>query len=322
MGYDINRFEDNVDEELICPICSFILEDPVQAPDCEHAFCNACINQWLKHQSICPIDRAHIQPIDLKPVPRILKNLLSKLRLKCDHAPYGCNTTVRLENLNSHLQECEFNPKKPIICTIGCNMFIAKDELKNHNCIRELKKIIDDQQTKINHLSNEMVKQKTDVENELRILKNFASRYFRVNSSNTGNMSLNVTGSTSLNLTDDDDIVRWSATLPIAKVTRWGGIISTPDAVLQAVIKRALIENGCPQSILPELMNNAHERHWPVGLSTLETRQLNRNHYVNFVCKRVPNKQAVLILAADNKDMPNHLIVEPGIILIFAHGVE
>ena len=30
MGYDINRFEDNVDEELICPICSFILEDPVQ----------------------------------------------------------------------------------------------------------------------------------------------------------------------------------------------------------------------------------------------------------------------------------------------------
>ncbi len=30
MGYDINRFEKNVDEELICPICSFILEDPVQ----------------------------------------------------------------------------------------------------------------------------------------------------------------------------------------------------------------------------------------------------------------------------------------------------
>ncbi len=123
-------------------------------------------------------------------------------------------------------------------------------------------------------------------------------------------------------MTDDDDIVRWSATLPIAKVTRWGGIISTPDAVLQTVIKRALIESGCPQSILSELMNNAHERNWPPGLSTLETRQLNRNHYVNFVCKRVPNKQAVLILAVDNRDMPNHLIVEPGIILIFAHGVE
>lgn len=30
MGYDLNRFEGEVDEELVCPICSFILEDPVQ----------------------------------------------------------------------------------------------------------------------------------------------------------------------------------------------------------------------------------------------------------------------------------------------------
>jgi E3 ubiquitin-protein ligase NRDP1 len=40
------------------------------------------------------------------------------------------------------------------------------------------------------------------------------------------------------------------------------------------------------------------------------------------VCKRIPNKQAVLILACDNKHMPNHLVVEPGVVLIFAHGVE
>ena len=78
MGYDSNRFEGDVDEELLCPICSFILEDAVQAPDCEHAFCRLCITQWLKLQSVCPVDRACIQPHDLKPVPRILKNLLSK----------------------------------------------------------------------------------------------------------------------------------------------------------------------------------------------------------------------------------------------------
>ncbi len=99
MGFDTNRFEDTVDEELICAICSFILEDPVQvslfililyvtvrfnafefkkAPKCEHAFCSLCISHWLKHQSICPIDRTPIEEKDLKPVPRILKNLLSK----------------------------------------------------------------------------------------------------------------------------------------------------------------------------------------------------------------------------------------------------
>ena len=62
------------------------------------------------------------------------------------------------------------------------------------------------------------------------------------------------------------------------------------------MIKRALSDNGCPVSIINELMENAHERRWPPGLSTLETRQINRNHYVNFVCKRVPNKQAVLVI--------------------------
>ena len=46
-------------------------------------------------------------------------------------------------------------------------------------------------------------------------------------------------------------------------------MISTPDAVLQAVIKRALLESGCPINITNDLMENAHERHWPQGLSTL-----------------------------------------------------
>lgn len=44
MGYDLARFPNgNVDEELICPICTSVLEEPLQAPNCEHAFCSACI---------------------------------------------------------------------------------------------------------------------------------------------------------------------------------------------------------------------------------------------------------------------------------------
>lgn len=30
MGYEINRFQGDVDEELICPICSGVLEEPLQ----------------------------------------------------------------------------------------------------------------------------------------------------------------------------------------------------------------------------------------------------------------------------------------------------
>jgi len=35
MGYDIARFEGEIDEELLCPICSGVLEDPVQVSECQ-----------------------------------------------------------------------------------------------------------------------------------------------------------------------------------------------------------------------------------------------------------------------------------------------
>lgn len=30
MGYDLHRFQGEVDEELTCPICSGVLEEPLQ----------------------------------------------------------------------------------------------------------------------------------------------------------------------------------------------------------------------------------------------------------------------------------------------------
>ena len=83
-------------------------------------------------------------------------------------------------------------------------------------------------------------------------------------------------------------VYRWLSSLQLTRVTRWGGMISTPDSVLQTVIKRALIDSGCPAHIVVELMENSHERRWPAGLSTLEARQLNRRVYENYICKRVP----------------------------------
>lgn len=30
MGFELDRFQGDVDEELVCPICSGVLEDPLQ----------------------------------------------------------------------------------------------------------------------------------------------------------------------------------------------------------------------------------------------------------------------------------------------------
>lgn len=317
MGYEINRFHGDVDEELICPICSSVLEEPVQAPDCEHAFCYDCISQWLKQQPTCPVDRQPIYIKDLKPVPRILKNLLSKLMVTCDNSIHGCDIVVKLESLSLHLQECDHNPKKPVECSNSCGMIVPKDELQNHNCIKELRKVINDQQNRINQLTNEVYKQKNDIDRVTTDLRSL-EEVLRIIRTNNYHPRSYVTPN------ENTEVSRWSASLPIARVTRWGGIISTPDAVLQAVIKRALTESGCPTNIINDLMDAAHEKHWPPGLSTLESRQLNRRYYESFICKRIPNKQAVVILNCDNRHMENNLqlICDPGICMIFAHGIE
>lgn len=88
-----------------------------------------------------------------------------------------------------------------------------------------------------------------------------------------------------------DEVVRWSNTLSRARVTRWGGMISTPDDALQMMIKRALSESGCPPHILEVLMEKCHERRWPLGLSSLETRQNNRRIYDSYVCRRIPGER-------------------------------
>ena len=78
MGLDVCRVHGEVDEELLCPICSGVLLEPIAAPTCEHAFCLPCITQWLERQPTCPVDRQNVQVSQLKPVPRILRNLLAR----------------------------------------------------------------------------------------------------------------------------------------------------------------------------------------------------------------------------------------------------
>lgn len=318
MGYEIVRFLEEVDEELLCTICGQVLEAPVQIRQCEHCFCSSCINEWLKHQQVCPVDRNPVSPMDdLIQPPRILRNLLSRLKIACENKGFGCTAVVRLDCLQSHLDACEYNPKRPVACDKGCGLIVPLDEVPQHNCVRELHKLLREKSDNVDELSSKVDRlelQLSEQHQEILVLKEL------VRSMRTSGMCAG--------LSNPDETekaiqtVRWLSTLKLARVKRWGGMISTPDAVLQAIIKRALSDSGCPPHLLNELMANAHERRWPLGLSTLETRQLNRRRYEQYVTKRVPGKQAIVIMASENEHMGESMIVSPGLVMIFAHGVE
>lgn len=80
-------------QHLICFICEGVFEDPVQCQD-QHYFCRTCIQEWLLINPSCPIDVKPLTKSDLKAAPRILKNIIDDLHVKCQYHVFGCPVTI------------------------------------------------------------------------------------------------------------------------------------------------------------------------------------------------------------------------------------
>ncbi|XP_029549569.1 E3 ubiquitin-protein ligase NRDP1 isoform X3 [Salmo trutta] len=225
-----------------------------------------------------------------------MRNMLSKLQITCDNAGFGCTAVLRLDQLQSHLRDCQHNPKRPFQCEQGCGLEMPKDEVSSHNCIKHLRSVVQQQQGKVTDLDKTAAEHKHQLAEQKRDIQLLKAYMRAIRSANPNLQNLEET-------IEYNEILEWVNSLQPARVTRWGGMISTPDAVLQAVIKRSLIDSGCPPSIVNDLIENAHERNWPAGLATLETRQMNRRYYENYVAKRIPGKQAVVVMACENQHM-------------------
>lgn len=265
----------------------------------------------------CPVDRQPVTTTQLKAAPRILRNLLSRLNIECDNASLGCDVIIKLDQLGSHLNECDFNPKKPVECT-DCGLIIPKDELKDHNCVRDLRQVVLKQNEKISEMDVNI----KNLRREMNIMKDVLQA-IRNNAAASGATGLNLSSLIpSLDTYELDEVDRWVQMLPRARVTRWGGMISTPDTVLQESVRKGLIESNCPLHVVNELMENSHERRWPPGLSTLEIRQMNRRIYDNYICRKIPSRQAVVVMACDNGHISEDMLLDPGLVMIFAHGIE
>lgn len=97
-----------------------------------------------------------------------------RLCINCDNTEFGCTRILKLDALTIHLEECEHNPKRPLPCEQGCGLVIPKDELKDHNCIKELRTVIEAQQQKLNDFQQELNEQKftlAEQKRELLLLK-------------------------------------------------------------------------------------------------------------------------------------------------------
>ena len=118
----------------ICPICLDVLEDPATLAKCEHNFCRRCIEchivslragQDLK----CPECRALFTTDDVNPPPRLLRSMLSDIRIKCDFET--CGLVVGYWDYEGHMKDCLLNPAVKVPC-VYCGEEVFRSTMEDH----------------------------------------------------------------------------------------------------------------------------------------------------------------------------------------------
>ena len=129
--YEDSRFEKAVDAHFHCSICYNVLKEPMMCRNNEHIFCRGCVTEHLSVNShTCPECNEDLTVETLRKAPRLVSNYLSELKIKCDYSNRGCQEFIRLEELDSHVENCDFAPAK--CSNEECQVVVNKREIIHH----------------------------------------------------------------------------------------------------------------------------------------------------------------------------------------------
>ena len=86
MGVELESFvhPERISSQLICPICTQVLDRPVQTPS-EHLFCEDELLEWMTRSQFCPVTNSKLEPDSIKRPGRVILNMLAELDRYCPH---------------------------------------------------------------------------------------------------------------------------------------------------------------------------------------------------------------------------------------------
>nr|XP_006812206.1 PREDICTED: TNF receptor-associated factor 3-like [Saccoglossus kowalevskii] len=132
-GYDPNIFVTSP-TNYICHECQKVLRSPRQL-ECGHRYCNNCCEKLLSQSDtpVCQVEDCK-EPIDRKEIVRdhAARRDIMLLPVFCEFRNKGCNTKVKLNSLQNHLQECDFTVIDCIHKKMGCTFQVERRFLVEH----------------------------------------------------------------------------------------------------------------------------------------------------------------------------------------------
>lgn len=136
MGFNVQQFIDDVDDNLLCGICAGVLEKAV-VTTCGHSYCEQCLDTWLQRRiftegtASCPACRSNLFMSDHVPVVA-LRGVIDGLIVHCPNSESGCKMVIRLDYISSHLKACRYE----LVQCFACKKDIPRAQLASHhaNC--------------------------------------------------------------------------------------------------------------------------------------------------------------------------------------------
>lgn len=134
-------YVDSYDHNLMCAICHAPFVYPVRL-QCEHVFCQRCVNDAMYHQAEnpsvlsinCPSCRRRIDNRAIAPVPKILTHILDELRVNCPLRSEGCDEILARGEVQSHVDKyCAYSE---VGCpSDDCPLMIQRKDEEKQRCL-------------------------------------------------------------------------------------------------------------------------------------------------------------------------------------------
>ena len=156
---------EGIEEDITCPICQGIINDPYFCIQCQNNFCCKCIKKWEKYNTICPFRCNN---------PNYTSNLFLKkifselLKFKCQK---GCDEVISYKDINSHYENCNKEDFKSKYYESLTQVEILKVQMENYNDIKNELEETKERKEKLENELEETKEKKEKLENKLEETK-------------------------------------------------------------------------------------------------------------------------------------------------------